>query len=175
MAQVPDDLELSQDSTLLDDTKYTAKKSEKKEGFLSMFEGNPGKAALYSAILPGAGQVYNKKWLKAPIVWGLEGTAIGIIIFYSQTHNLYHTKYQGMARGEISSWNGFDNATALKSARDTLRKRRDYSYLALGIVHVLNIADAFVDRHLIEFDVSEDLSFQFGPAAHGLGITMSLH
>ncbi len=174
-AQIIDDVELSQDSILNDNTVYTAKKSDEKDGFLSMFEGNPGKAALYSAILPGAGQIFNKRWLKAPIVWGLEGTAIGFIVYFSQVHNLVDLKYKGMARGEITEWQGYTTAAALRTRRDNLKKVRDYSYVGLAVIHVLNIADAFVDRHLIEFDVNEDISLRLGPANHGIGITMSLH
>lgn len=175
VAQIIEDLELSQDSILNDNTAYTAQKSDEKDGFLSMFEGNAGKAALYSAIIPGGGQIFNKRWLKAPIVWGLEGTAIGFIVFFSRLHNLVDLKYKGMARGEITEWRGYTSAAALKTRRDNLRKTRDYSYVGLGVIHVLNIADAFVDRHLIEFDVNEDISLKLGPTTNGVGITMAIH
>lgn len=163
---------LTQDSTLLDDQLYYADSSKKNEnGFFSMFEGEPGKAALYSALIPGGGQIYNKKWLKAPIVWGLEGTAIGMIAYYGSLHKDVDLGYKGMVRGEITSYRGYTDPAGLKQLRDKLKKFRDYSIIGLAAAHVLGIADAFVDRHLMEFDVDEDISFEFGPTQHGVGFS----
>jgi len=165
---------LTQDSTLLEEDIFFAESGKKnKEGFFSMFEGNPGRAALYSAIIPGAGQIYNKKWLKAPVVWGLEGTAIVMIGYYGRRYRCFDLGYKGILRGEISESKGFTDANAIKVERDKVKKYRDYAIIGLAVSHVLNIADAFVDRHLIEFDVDEDISFQLGPAQHGIGITMT--
>ena len=165
---------LTQDSTLLDDELYFADSTVKNEnGFFSMFEGEPGRAALYSAIIPGAGQVYNKRWLKVPIVLGLEGTAIGFISFYSKQHAEVSLGYKGLVRGEISSYRGITDPTGLKNIRDKLKKYRDYSIIALTVAHVLNITDAFVDRHLMEFDVDEDISFNFGATQQGLGLSIA--
>lgn len=167
---------LTQDSTLLEDDIYFAEPGKKNEdGFFSMFEGNPGRAALYSAIIPGAGQIYNKKWLKAPIVWGLEGTAIVLIGYYGDLYRCYDLSYKGLKRGEITQAKGYTDANALEVERDKFKKYRDYAIIGLAAAHVLNIADAFVDRHLIEFDVDEDISLKLGPAQHGIGITMSFH
>lgn len=165
---------LTQDSTLLEEDIYFADSNKKNErGFFSMFEGNPGRAALYSAVLPGAGQIYNKKWIKAPIVWGLEGTAIALISYYGGLHNTFDLAYKGLKRGEITEALGYTDADALGEVRDRLKQYRDYSIIGLAAAHVLNIADAFVDRHLLEFDVDEDISLRFGPAEHGIGLTMA--
>lgn len=167
---------LTQDSTLLEQDIYFAEGGKKnEEGFFAMFEGNPGRAALYSAIIPGAGQLYNRKWLKAPIVWGLEGTAIVLIGFYSKEHQRFDLGYKGVVRGELPSFEGYTDSAGLKQVRDRLRKYRDYSIIGLSVIHVLNIADAFVDRHLLEFDVDEDISLQLGPTQHGVGFTMSFN
>jgi len=165
---------LTQDSTLLDNEQYFADSTVKNEqGFFSMFEGEPGRAALYSAIIPGGGQVYNKRWLKVPIVLGLEGTAIGFIVFYNRLHSEVDLAYKGLVRGEIEQFNGIRDPAGLKRTRDTLKKNRDYSIIALSLAHVLNITDAFVDRHLTEFDVDEDISFYFGPTEHGVGLAFT--
>lgn len=168
----PISIEINQDSTMVDDEKYTSNPKKEKLGFKSMFEGNPGRAALYSALLPGAGQIYNKKWLKAPIVWGMEGTAIGFIIYYKDLFYEFDLAYKGVLRSEITSYRGITSAAALEQYRDRFKKSRDYSYIALAVAHVLNIADAFVDRHLMEFDIDEDISLRIGPAQHGLGIAL---
>lgn len=165
---------LTQDSTLLEEDIYFADSSKKNnDGFFSMFEGNPGKAALYSAIIPGAGQIYNKKWLKAPIVWGLEGTSIAFIGYFGSLYRTFDLGYKGLKRDEITEFRGYTDANALVVERDRYQKYRDYAIIALAVSHVLNIADAFVDRHLIEFDVDEDISFIFGPSQNGIGITMT--
>ncbi len=167
---------LTQDSTLLEDDIFYAESTSKNEdGFFAMFEGPPGRAALMSAIIPGSGQLYNKKWLKAPIVWGLEGTAIGFIVYYSDLYKCYDLGYKGLLRGEITISKGFSSASGMKEERDRFKKYRDYSIIALTVAHVLNIADAFVDRHLMEFDVDEDISLRLGSAPHGFGITMNFN
>lgn len=171
-----EDSGLTQDSTLLEDDIYFAESGKKNEdGFFSMFEGKPGRAALYSAIIPGAGQLYNRKWIKAPIVWGLEGTAIGFISYYSKQFKCLDKEYKGLVRGEITIAKGYTNAAGLKEVRDKARQYRDYAVIGLAVAHVLNIADAFVDRHLMEFDVDEDISLQFGPTQHGIGLTMAFY
>lgn len=166
-------IELNQDSTLVDNEDYSGNPENKKAGFKTMFEGTPGRAALYSAIIPGAGQIYNKRWLKAPIVWGLEGTAIYFIVDYNRLFQEFDIGYKGVLRSEIISYRGLTNAASIKSYRDRFKKYRDYSIIALAVAHILNIADAFVDRHLIEFDMDEDISFQYGPTRHGVGLTMN--
>ena len=173
--QVYDD-GLNQDSTLLEEDIYFAEPGVKnEEGFFAMFEGDPGRAALYSAIIPGAGQIYNKKWLKAPVVWGLEGTAIVLIGYFNREYKCYDLAFKGLVRGEITSAKGFTDAAGVQQIRNDLKRNRDYSIIGLTVIHVLNIADAFVDRHLIEFDVDEDISINFGPTPHGIGLTMAFH
>lgn len=165
---------LTQDSTLLDEELYFAESTHKNEdGFFSMFEGEPGRAALYSAILPGAGQIYNKKWLKAPIVWGIEGTAIGMMIYFNNQHKEIDLAYKGLVRGEITNYNGYTDSAGLKQFRDRLKQYRDYSIIGLAVARLLGIADAFVDRHLMEFDVNEDISIELGPTNHGVGFTFA--
>jgi len=162
---------LKQDSTLLDNEEYFADSTLKNEkGFFTMFEGDPGRAALYSLIIPSAGQVYNKRWLKVPIVLGIEGTAIGFIVYYKNLHSEVDLAFKGLVRGEISQYRGITDPAGLRRIRDSLKKNRDYSIIALTLAHILNVADAFVDRHLMEFDVEEDISFRFGPTTHGVGL-----
>jgi len=165
---------LTQDSTLLDSEEYFADSTLKNEkGFFTMFEGQPGKAALYSTIIPGAGQIYNKRWLKAPVVWGLEGTAIGFIVYFNRLHSEFDLAYKGWVRCELKQFRGYTDPAGIKRQRDTFKKNRDYSIIALTVAHVLNIADAFVDRHLMEFDVDEDISFHIGGTSHGVGLAVN--
>ncbi len=166
-------------------------KSSRKPGFATKLLGkkypNPRAAALFSAVLPGAGQAYNKKWWKVPIAWGALG-AIGYFTFDTQnTYRDLRDNYKLLVDDDPntnpteSPYNTFD-ATRTKSYRDTFRGYTEKWYLALGVTYLLIITDAFVDAHLYKFDVSDDLSFRFKPSfetsngapVFGMGITLSL-
>lgn len=143
---------------------------------------NPRTAALLSFILPGAGQAYNKKWWKIPIVWGtLGGIAYGT--FDTQkTYRDLRDAYKVIVNGGTpeAPYDGFD-ATRLRVYRDTWRGYTEKWYLALGVSYLLAVTDAFVDAHLTRFDVSDDLSLRLKPSfetssglpVFGLGISLS--
>lgn len=150
--------------------KAKKKKSRAFKGPLSMFAGNPGRAALYSLVIPGAGQFYNKKYWKIPLVLAAEGAAIGVLIFNVDRFNAWDRAL----REELEDPSSHDRtAQEIIAVRDQARKQRDYSIVAVTLVHIIQIADAFVHRHLIEFDVSDDLSIDVGTPAHlpGIGLT----
>tara|TARA_B110000459_G_C16563101_1_gene472566 strand:- start:286 stop:885 length:600 start_codon:yes stop_codon:yes gene_type:complete len=118
----------------------------------------------FAAILPGSGQVINKKYWKAPIVWGGWIYCVSAIQFNQQQLNLYRNTIiadgNGTALpdptigGSESEWRQLETA---------YQKQRDLSYLALAGVHILSILDAHVDANLMSFDVGEDLSFRLVP------------
>lgn len=132
------------------------------------------RASLYSAILPGAGQVYNKKYWKLPIVYA----ALGIpayLFFYNKSW------YQRCQYALVVTINGSkgDSLTAVDplllpfvksndvngiiTYRDSYRKNQDYSVLFFLLFYGLQIVDATVDAHLKDFNVSSDLSFHIKP------------
>ncbi len=162
----------------------------KKPGFLrqafSKNYPNPRMAAVLSMAIPGAGQAYNKKWWKVPIVWGaLAGVGYGTFDTQKTYHKL-RDNYKLLVDGDLntnpteSPYNTFD-ATTLKSYRDTFRGYTEKWYLALGVTYLLVVTDAYVDAHLSRFDVSDDLSFRLKPSfesaaglpAFGLGVSMT--
>ncbi|MCS6982318.1 MAG: DUF5683 domain-containing protein [Flavobacteriales bacterium] len=129
---------------------------------------SPVKAAWFSAVCPGLGQMYNKKWWKLPIVYGALGGALYFLLYsqneYVKARDSYralvlpqpnpyqvHPDYQGYGPYEI------------KSFRDYFRQNRDYAILASAGVYVLQILDATVDAHLLTFDVSDKLSLRLIP------------
>jgi len=122
------------------------------------------RSALLSAILPGAGQVYNKQSWKLGLVWG----GIGLTMYnldrnlfqYRRFRDAYKLSVMGVDH-ELS----FLSQNALKSFRDQFRSNVELNYIALGLVYILNIAEAFISGHLAGFDVSEDLSFYVPPAS----------
>lgn len=132
---------------------------------------SPRKAAIHSAILPGWGQMYNKKYWKLPLVYGALGTTAVVFKFnldwYRRTRYAYtvlineDTANYANVHPELqySVQNGY--ASSLQNARDNYRRSVDYSVLFFILFWGLNVVDATVDAHLKAFDVSPDLSLKF--------------
>ena len=122
---------------------------------------DPRKAGWKSAILPGLGQYYNRKYWKIPIVWGAIGTGIGFIIWnnnqYIRYKNAFNAQLNGLSH-EFSDITGVDLLTALGNAQDRRRRQRDYAIAITLGVYILNIVDAIVDAHLYEGRRDPDLA-----------------
>ncbi|MCW5898229.1 MAG: hypothetical protein KIT10_03080 [Flavobacteriales bacterium] len=140
------------------------------------------KASLYSAVLPGAGQIYNRKYWKAPIVWAGLGTCVWFINDNTGQYKYYRREYLAMVDNDpdtVSEFEGEFAPEAVRDVMDTYRRWRDLSYIAFGLVYMLNIVDASVDAHFVRFDVGPHLSLRLGPsmpvaAQGGMGIGMAL-
>ena len=128
---------------------------------------SPTKASILSAVLPGAGQVYNKKYWKAPIVLVGLGTSIYFIRENNSQYQRYKDAYIALTDNDpstVDEFNGQFGSQTVLNVADTYRRWRDLSYIACGLVYVLNIVDASVDAHFVRFDVSSDLSLQVSPS-----------
>ncbi len=146
---------------------------------------SPRKAALRSAILPGWGQIYNKKYWKLPIVYGALGTC-GAIFFYN-LGNYKDTRFAYKVRYNMRV-NKTDSALfsqvkpklkplseeSLRFYRNQFRRDIDYSVLVFILLWGLNVVDAAVDAHLKSFDVSPDLSLRIKPGYSNLAKTNGL-
>lgn len=158
----------AQDS--IDSTK-TVKESSKSI-FSVLFSGKPGKALAYSLLLPGAGQVYNKKYWKLPIVYAGFGSMIYFISFNSTEFNRYDKALRERVDNPSDPQDEFVGILSV-SGIDSYRKFYDrnlqLSYIGLGIVYLLTGIDAYVDAHLSQFDISKDLSIQLAPDFYGSG------
>lgn len=123
---------------------------------------SPSKAAFYSAILPGLGQAYNKKYWKIPIVYAAMGTGIYFYITNNKNYNRYRRAYKRRLAGfNDDEFQGIvlDN-NALIDGQEFYQRNRDLSLLLTVVAYVLNIVDANVDAHLLQFNVSDDLSLR---------------
>jgi hypothetical protein len=123
------------------------------------------KATLLSTFLPGAGQVYNKKYWKVPLVYA----ALGATVYYINHNNSNYKKYNEalLRRYDTDSTNElFTNISNdnLRLLSDGYRRNRDLSFAAATIVYVLNIIDAHVDAHLFSFNVDDNLSLKIEPS-----------
>jgi hypothetical protein len=120
---------------------------------------SPSKAAFYSAILPGLGQAYNKKYWKIPIVYAAMGTGIYFYISNNKQYNRYRTAYKERLAGVKDEFFAVvPDANALIDAQEFYQRNRDLSLLLTIVAYVLNIVDANVDAHLLQFNVNDDLS-----------------
>lgn len=121
---------------------------------------SPIKAGLYSAVLPGLGQFYNKKYWKIPIVWGAVGTGVGIAIWNDKNYRRYRNAFVAELNGlphEFSGITGVDK-NVLGNAQDRFKRQRDYAIGIAGLIYILNIVDAVVDAHLYEGRKDPDLA-----------------
>lgn len=129
----------------------------------------PAKAAFYSAILPGLGQAYNKKYWKIPIVYAALGTGVYFYITNTDQYNRYRDAYKSRLAGYETDEFYFDSAgtklesprvttDGLESAQEFYRKNKEISLLVTLGFYALNIIDANVDAHLLQYNVDENLS-----------------
>lgn len=123
---------------------------------------SPIRASLYSAILPGMGQVYNKKYWKVPIVWGLLGTGVGFVLNYDKQYKEFRGYYLDKLYGNEIENPTINNMSArqLATIQDDRKRTRDYAIALTALVYILNILDATVDAHLYGMDKDPDLSLQ---------------
>ncbi|MHA7843721.1 MAG: DUF5683 domain-containing protein [Winogradskyella sp.] len=145
----------------------------------------PSKAAFYSAVLPGAGQFYNKKYWKIPIVWGAIGTGVYFYLRNDKQYDRYRDAYKrrlaGFTDDEFSDANGnpLISNDGLIRAQQQFRRNKEVSLLVTIGLYALNIIDANVDAHLLQFNVDENLSlsphYQYNQMENSgdLGLTLN--
>ncbi|MCJ8498108.1 DUF5683 domain-containing protein [Chryseobacterium salipaludis] len=121
---------------------------------------NPTKAGLYSAVLPGLGQYYNRKYWKIPIVWGAIGTGVGVTIYNQRQYDRYRNAFLAELNGQEHEFSSVPGITkqALGRAQDRVKRQRDYAIAVTALIYVLNIVDAVVDAHLYEGRQDPDLA-----------------
>ena len=123
---------------------------------------NPTKAGLYSAVFPGVGQYYNKKYWKIPIVWGAVGTGVGIIVYNDKQYRRYRTAFLAELNGQPHEFDDlpYVDATVLGNTQDRAKRQRDYAIAITGVLYILNIVDAVVDAHLYDQKKDPDLAIK---------------
>ena len=135
----------------------------------------PAKAAFYSAVLPGLGQAFNGKYWKVPFVYAALGTSVYAYSFNNTSYKKYQKAFKLRQNGKIDAYDGLDgrpflSVDALERAQKSYRKNRDLSLLAGVGIYVLQIVEASVNAHLLQFNVNDNLSygpqFKFDPVTH---------
>ena len=135
---------------------------------------NVKKATTLSLICPGAGQIYNKSYWRAPIVVGGLASMVYVIDWNNRGFQRFKTAYSLRADFEQNpdkypegvspdEFNGRYSASYLKNLRDSYRRNRDLSLLLTAGVYIFQAVDAHVDAHLKDFDISDELSVELHP------------
>ena len=128
---------------------------------------NPNKAALFSAIVPGLGQAYNKKYWKMPIIYTAIGTSLYFGVSNSRNFNKYKTAYINRLDDDpetIDQFEGLLSDAGLESDIDFYQRNRDLAFIVTGLFYIFNIVDAAVDAHLFYFPKNDNLSFNLEPS-----------
>jgi len=146
----------------------------------SHFAPNPTFALLY-ALIPGGGQLYNRKYWKIPLVLAAATACTYAVSWNARLYNEYHTAYVDFMNEnplEKDSWKGFvpnggnpadyvgdgNIQSRLKKGTELYRRNRDLSIIVSAAVYLLSIIDAYVDAELFLFDVSPNLSMSLAPS-----------
>lgn len=142
-------------------------------------EKSPKKASIYSAIIPGAGQVYTKKYWKVPFIYaGLITSAYYIKESYTK-YNTYKKTYLNRLDGdENDEYIGIYDNNALVILTEHYRRNTEMSVLLFTLSYVINIVDASISAHLFNYDVSDDISLKIDPMLNfnqaGVSFTVNL-
>ncbi|MCC8146379.1 MAG: DUF5683 domain-containing protein [Bacteroidales bacterium] len=158
------------DSLIIDSIPEVAPVNEEVLEIKERFVPDPTKAVIYSAIFPGLGQIYNRKYWKLPIVYGGFIGCVYAITWNNKTYTDYRNAYRDIMDDDpnTNSWQSYGRneeslKPILKRRRDNFRRYRDLScFIAVGLYAVCMI-DAYVDAQLFEFDISQDLSMRVDP------------
>lgn len=131
---------------------------------------SPRKATILSAVLPGLGQAYNKKYWKIPVIYA----GIGVSSYLAYDNHTEFVRYKNAyiirhndGVDEFSQPDGTQiyNDQALINSMDKFRKQRDLCLIGTLLFYTLQIVDANVDANLFDFDISDDLSMKISPYA----------
>lgn len=143
---------------------------------------SPTRASIYSAIIPGAGQIYNRQYWKAPVIWLGLGYSIYSLqknVKLFEQHKKIYALLTDTLPGTPSGYTDADIGT-VGANLEVHRRNRDLSYFFTGLVYLLNIVEASVGAHLFYFDVGEDISLNIQPYQHpstqpAYGLRLSLN
>lgn len=152
-------------------------KKEKQEE--TILPKDPKKATLLSAVLPGAGQVYNDKSWKVPILYAGILTDLYFVNYNNRRYVSFRDALFALDKKEPNQFPSLNRAALVRNV-DYWRQNRDLTVLLLLGIYALNLVDANVDAHLSGFDISEDLAFQVAPqlgtvsASNSMGVSLTL-
>lgn len=187
----------SGDTISLDEKKILSDKLPKEDmKTIKPFAPDPTRAVWYSALFPGLGQIYNRKYWKLPIVYGGFAATFYAYNWNSQFLKDYSQAYLDIMDNDpntksyedivppsmLNSYNQDQLKNILKRQKDMFRRNRDLSIISMLGVYLLSVLDAYVDAQLFDFDINPDISMRVEPtiimpeksAPQGVGVSWSL-
>ncbi len=138
---------------------------------------SPTKAAMLSATLPGLGQIYNRKYWKVPIIYA----GFGAVIYFADFNGAQYRKWRGAYMDRVSEdptvvdQYPTHSTHILERNMDLTRRYLEITYMLGAALYLLNILDATVDAHLMDFDVGEQLSLRMNPSLNPTGYGRTTH
>ena len=182
MAQEEERHVLTEDSVVIDTVTLNAigdnlLKQIRHDRDLTTFKPDPIRALWLGLVIPGAGQIYNRKYWKLPIVYGGFLGCVYALTWNGQMYSDYSQAYLDITDSDPNT-KSYEKMlpprysivgkearfqSIFKSKKDTFRRYRDLSIFAFGGVYLLSVIDAYVDAELSTFDISHDLSLQVQP------------
>lgn len=127
---------------------------------------SPHKATIYSMVLPGLGQVYNKQYWKVPVLYAGIATIVYFVSFNTERYHKYRDEYVARINGDTLALNpsfALYTTSSVLQVKNYYQRNLEFTYIMAGVVYLLNIIDASVYAHLFAFDVSNNLSFRIDP------------
>ncbi len=136
----------------------------------------PSKAAFYSAILPGLGQIYNRRYWKVPIVYAAIGTGVLVYLDNNSNYNRFRDAFKRRRAGftddeffdlpplqDTPPANPEFSTAALEDAQERFQRDRDLALVVTILLYALNVVDANVDAHLKQFNIDNNLDLDITP------------
>ncbi|MBQ6557552.1 MAG: hypothetical protein IJP39_03125 [Bacteroidales bacterium] len=123
----------------------------------------PGKATLYSLLLPGLGQAYNGEFWKIPIYIG----GLGAAYYFYNTNEINYQRYRRIYKEATNTEVAYTGPITAEQAlyyRDVFRRYRDYSILAMALVYLLQVIDANVFSYMHDFEIADDMALDVRPS-----------
>ncbi|GAA4448359.1 DUF5683 domain-containing protein [Rurimicrobium arvi] len=145
------------------------------------FQPDAKRAGLYSALIPGFGQLYNRQYWKMPIVYAVMGTPVYFAIKHNNDYQRYRKAYISRLVNEQTSndeFKGVLTTAGIKQYQDQARQNRDMMILYASLAYTVQIIEAIAGAHLKNFDISKDLSLNirpdFNPLMGGAGLSLAV-
>jgi hypothetical protein len=131
----------------------------------------PARAAIMSAVLPGLGQIYNRRVWKVPIVYACIGASVYFLVRYQNDFQRYRRAYIDLKDGDpytnfhekLNISASYDKERYITTYKDASRKNRDWAIIAVVLTYLMNVVDANVDAHLFNYSVDDNISLRGSP------------
>lgn len=179
-------IEDNMDDTIKNTQANTKKKIEEQPIKKDYFKPDPKKATWYAIVCPGLGQIYNRSYWKLPILYGGMLTFTYLIRWNGGMYNDYHNAYHDILDSDpntqsylslVPEYDGSQTwlQSTLKSKTERYRRARDLSTFGMVALYLVSVVDAFVDAHLYDFTVTDDLTMRLEPVFNTNGFGGSMY